>query len=71
MTSPQAQLLTVFFLAALTAAVIAYDLLIIRAAGPDASINRVLGRPLELPPAFVVFVFWLGVLVGHVWLPAR
>ena len=71
MTSPQAQLLTLFFLAALTASVVGYDLLIIRAAGPDASISRVLGRLLELPSAFVVFVFWLGVLVGHVWLPAR
>lgn len=71
MNSQHAQMLTVFFLVALTAAVIGYDLLIIRAAGPDASISRVLGRLLELPSAFVVFVFWLGVLVGHVWLPAR
>jgi hypothetical protein len=71
MTSPQAQILTLFFLAAVTALVIGYDVVIIRAAGPDASISRVLGRLLELPSAFVVFVFWLGVLVGHVWLPAR
>ena len=71
MTTPQAQWLTLFFLAAVTALVIGYDLLIVRAAGPDASISRVLGRLLELPSAFVVFVFWLGVLVGHVWLPAH
>jgi hypothetical protein len=71
MTSPQAQILTLFFLAAVTALVIGYDVLIIRTAGPDASISRVLGQLLELPSAFVVFVFWLGVLVGHVWLPAR
>ena len=71
MTTPQAQWLTLAFLFAVSAAVVGYDLLIIRAAGPDASVSRVLGRLLELPSAFVVFVFWLGVLVGHVWLPAR
>jgi hypothetical protein len=64
-------LLTLTFLLVVSAAVIGYDVLIIRAAGPDASVSRVLGRLLELPSAFVVFVFWLGVLVGHVWLPAR
>jgi hypothetical protein len=71
MPTPQAQWLTLAFLLAVSAAVIGYDVLIIRAAGPDASVSRVLGRLLELPSAFVVFVFWLGVLVGHVWLPAR
>jgi hypothetical protein len=71
MTTQQAQWLTLFFLAAITAAVIGYDVLIIRVAGPDASISRVLGSLLELPSAFVVFVFWLGVLVGHVWIPSR
>jgi hypothetical protein len=71
MTTPQAQWLTTAFLLALSIVVIAYDVLIIRAAGSDASISRVLGRLLELPSAFVVFVFWLGVLVGHVWVPAR
>ena len=71
MTTPQAQWLTTAFLLVASIVVIAYDVLIIRAAGPDASISRVLGRLLELPSAFVVFVFWLGVLVGHVWVPAR
>jgi hypothetical protein len=71
MTTPQAQWLTLAFLLATTAIVILYDFAIIRLAGPDASISRVLGRLLELPSAFVVFVFWLGVLVGHVWFPAR
>jgi hypothetical protein len=71
MTSAQAQILTLFFLLSVTVLTVGYDLLIIRTAGPDASISRVLGRLLELPSAFVVFVFWLGVLVGHVWLPAR
>jgi hypothetical protein len=71
MTTPEAQWLTLAFLLAVSAAVIGYDLLIIRACGPDASISRVLSRLLELPSAFVVFVFWLGVLVGHVWVPSR
>jgi hypothetical protein len=71
MTSPQAQWLTLIFLLSVTVLVIGYDVLIIRAVGPDASISRVLGRLLQLPSAFVMFVFWLGVLVGHVWLPSR
>ena len=71
MTTPQAQWLTLTFLLAMSAICIGYDIVIIRAAGADASISRVLGRLLELPSAFVVFVFWLGVLVGHVWVPAR
>jgi hypothetical protein len=71
MTSSQAQVLTLFFLLSVTVLTVGYDLLIIRTAGPDASISRVLGQLLELPSAFVVFVFWLGVLVGHIWLPAR
>jgi hypothetical protein len=70
-TSSHGQWLTLFFMAAVAVLVIGYDVFIIRTAGPDASISRVLGRLLELPSAFVVFVFWLGVLVGHVWLPAR
>jgi acid phosphatase family membrane protein YuiD len=71
MSTVQAQWLTLFFLAAVTALIVTYDVLVIRAYGPDASISRVLARLLEMPSAFVVFVFWLGVLVGHVWLPAQ
>jgi hypothetical protein len=71
MTTSQTQWLTIGFLLAVSLVVITYDVIIIRAAGPDASISRVLGRLLELPSAFVVFVFWLGVLVGHVWVPCR
>jgi hypothetical protein len=71
MTIPQTQWLTLIFLLAVSAAVIGYDILIIQLAGPDASVSRVLSRLLELPSAFVVFVFWLGVLVGHVWMPTR
>ena len=71
MTTPHAQWLTLFVLLAVSAAVIGYDLAIIRFVGPEASVSRVLGRLLEPRSALLVFVFWLGVLVGHVWLPAR
>jgi hypothetical protein len=71
MTIPQGQWLTLFVLLALSTAVIGYDFTIIRLVGPDASISRVLGRLLEPRSALLVFVFWLGVLVGHIWLPAR
>ncbi len=71
MTTQEAQWLTLFFLAAVTAAVLGYDLLIIRAAGPDASISRVVGRLLaRWPLTAFALLFWLGLLVGHVWLPA-
>jgi hypothetical protein len=42
MTSIEAQRLTLLFLIVVTIVVIGYDVLIIRAAGPDASISRVL-----------------------------
>jgi hypothetical protein len=71
MTVSQAQLLTFSLLVVLTIVVIAYDVFILRTVGPAATISGVLSRLLELPSAFVVFVFWLGVFVGHVWLPAR
>ena len=71
MPTPQAQWVTLVFLVTVSVVIVAYDIVIIHAAGPDASISRVLGRLLELPSAFVVFVFWLGVQVGHVWVPSR
>lgn len=71
MTPVQAQWLTLGFILAVSALVVAYDILVIRAYGPDASISRVLARLLELPSAFVVFIFWIGVLVGHIWVPSR
>jgi hypothetical protein len=70
-TLQQAQILTFSLLVVLTIVVVAYDVYILRTVGPAATISGVLSRLLELPSAFMVFVFWLGVLVGHVWLPAR
>jgi hypothetical protein len=71
MTTSQAQWLTLWFTAAITLTVLGYDLLVIRAYGPDASISRVVGRLLErYPSALLALVFWLGLLVGHCWLRA-
>jgi hypothetical protein len=72
MSVTAAQWLTLSFVLATTAGVLGFDLWIIRGYGPDASISRVTSRLLEAwPTLFVALVFWLGVLVGHVWLPAR
>jgi hypothetical protein len=71
MTTPQGQWLTLFFIAAMTALVIGYDLLIIRAVGPDASISRVMGRLLEPGLLFPALAFWVGLILGHLWLPSR
>jgi uncharacterized BrkB/YihY/UPF0761 family membrane protein len=70
MTSVEAQRLTLLFLIAVTVLVIGYDVLIVRAAGPDASISRVLCKLFgRWPAAAIAVVFWLGILTGHVWLP--
>lgn len=72
MTPLQAQWLTLAVVVVLTAAVVGYDLAIIVAHGPDASISRVLARLFgRWPILLAVVLFWLGVLVGHLWLPVR
>ena len=72
MTDQQAQWLTLAVIVAVTVAVIAYDVQIIRSYGPDASISRVLSRLFgRWPTVAIAVVFWLGVLIGHVWMPAR
>jgi hypothetical protein len=72
MTTPGAQWLTLAFLALVTALVVAYDVFVIASYGPDVSISRVLSRLCGRWPSIgLALVFWIGVLVGHVWLPAR
>lgn len=72
LTPLQAQWLTFIFVLAATALVVGYDILAIRAWGVDASISRVVRRIFGFSPTvFVAFVFWLGILVGHIWLPAE
>lgn len=72
MTHVEAQWLTLFVVLATTVGLVAFDLVMIRWYGPDASISRVFchlfGR---WPTVAVAVVFWLGLLVGHVWLPAE
>jgi hypothetical protein len=71
MTPSESQWLTLAVCLLLTAAALGYDVAAIWAWGPDASISRVLGRLLARhPTALLALVFWLGLLIGHVWLPA-
>jgi hypothetical protein len=72
MPTTSAQILTLIFVVAMTLVIIAYDVCAIRISGPDASISRVVSRLLAAWPTLALaLVFWLGVLVGHVWLPSR
>ena len=71
-TPGQAQWLTLAFVVAVTILVLGYDILAIRAWGVEASISRVLRRLfIVYPTLFVAFVFWLGILVGHIGLPTE
>jgi hypothetical protein len=72
LTPVQAQWLTLAFVVAVTVVVVGYDILAIRAWGVEASISRVLRRLfIVYPTLFVAFVFWLGILVGHIGLPTE
>ena len=72
LTPNQAQWLTLVFVLAVTVLVIGYDVVAIRTWGVEASISRVL-RSLfgAYPTLAVALVFWLGILVGHIWLPTE
>lgn len=72
LTPVQSQGLTLIFVVAITTLVIGYDLLVIRAWGVDSSISHVVRRLfVACPSLWAAFVFWLGVLVGHIFLPAE
>jgi hypothetical protein len=72
LTPVQAQWLTLAFLVAVTVVAVGYDVLAIRAWGVEASISRVLRRLFTAyPTLFVAFIFWLGILVGHIGLPTE
>ena len=70
MTHQQSELLVLAFLAALLAVLIAGDVALYMAHGPDATVSRVVRRWIErYPSVFLGAVFALGVFVGHTWLP--
>ncbi len=72
LTVSQAQWLTLTFVILATLMIIGYDVLAIRAWGVEASISRVFRRVFGASPTlFVATVFWLGILVGHIWLPTE
>jgi len=72
MTTAHAQWLTLAFVLASTALIISFDVWVNLQFGAAASISRVLSRLFSRwPSVFVAVVFWLGMLVGHLWLPAE
>ncbi len=72
MTTASAQYLTLAFLVAITSLVIAYDVLALRAWGPDATISRVMAATCRRwPILYPVLWFAIGVFCGHVGLPAE
>lgn len=72
LTPVQAQWLTLVFILTVTVLIVAYDVMAIQCWGVDASISRVLRRLFgACPTLLVALVFWLGILVGHIWLPTE
>jgi hypothetical protein len=71
MTPFQSQWLTLGLLLILAIVVIWYDILAASAWGIDATISRTVGHAFRrLPILYPVFWFAIGVLVGHIGLPA-
>ncbi len=71
MTELQRQWCTFAFIMVITFVVIAYDIAVIHHWGVNCSISRVFRKVFTSHPvAFAAWIFWLGVLVGHVWLNA-
>jgi hypothetical protein len=72
MTESQAQFVTLAFIVAVMAVVIAYDVAACTVWGPDATISRVMCRAFRAYPILYP-AFWLavGLLVGHIGLPCE
>lgn len=67
MTTNEAQWVTFCVIVAF----VIFDLAMIWIFGPDASVSRVVAVLIaKYPLCFTWIVFGLGLLVGHVWLPA-
>lgn len=72
LTPVQWQWVTFGFVLAVTALVVGFDVWTIQANGVNSSISRVFRRLFTASPTFfVALVFWLGILVGHIWLPTE
>ncbi len=70
MTSAQSQWLVIAFCLAMTSVVIAFDVCLYHAYGPDSTFSRAARRVFhQYPMVPIVIVFWLGLLVGHILLP--
>jgi hypothetical protein len=68
----KSQWYTLGFVIVVTVLVIGYDVAAIQAWGFQASISRVMRRLFGVcPTLFMAVVFWLGILVGHIWLPTE
>lgn len=71
MTDVHKRWCTLIFVLAATTLVIGYDIPVIRTRGVEFSISRVFRHTFgRHPTVFVAFVFWVGVLIGHIWLSA-
>ncbi len=72
LTPVQAQWLTLAFVLVVTSWSSATTCWRSASWGVEASISRVLRRLFgACPTLFVALVFWLGILVGHIWLPTE
>lgn len=68
MPSNEHQWMTLGFLLLMTIVTVAFDFWVIHYYGVNTSISRVLRHN---PTLWIGLVFWLGVLVGHIWLPTE
>jgi hypothetical protein len=72
MTANQAQWLTLTFILIAAAGVIWYDVWVAMTWGPEVTISRVLRRLFnQVPILYPVFWLLVGLLVGHIGLPAE
>lgn len=64
------QFRTLAFVVFCTISIIGFDVLAWWIGGKKATISMVMGRIFQAHPTlFIAFVFWLGVLVGHLKFP--
>lgn len=66
------QWLTLAFVLTVTVVVVGFDVWTIRTNGVNSSISRVMRQLFEAcPTIFVAIVFWVGILIGHIWMPVE